>query len=342
LLAIGPILVVLGGLYMYLNGGRYVGTDNAYVHEDKLNLTTDVAGIVKEIPVGENERVTQGQVLVRLDPQVYRIALAAARAQLDTVRNELTTLQANYRQNQAQVELAKSDLAYYEPAYQRQVDLAKRGVASQATLDQARRDYETARQRLVAAERAAEATLAQLGGSADRDIALHPRYQQALAQVDKAQRDLDHAVITAPMEGIVTNVPSLQLGAYLQPGQPAFSLVATDRAWVDANPKETDLTYVKPGDPASVEVDTYPDRVWKGRVASISPASAAEFSVLPAQNASGNWVKVVQRIPVRIALDLSPNAPPLRSGMSAVVEIDTGHQRTLGDLLRTTAHWIGL
>jgi len=342
LLLVGPLAVVIAGLYFYLAGGRYVSTDNAYVKMDKLNITTDVSGIVADIPVKDNQRVQKGQVLFRMDDEPFRIALAAAQAQLGTVRTEIANLQATYRQNLAQIEQAKSDLAFFEATYNRQLDLAKRNVASQAALDQAKRDFEGAKQRLAAAQQQAQAILAQLGGSAEGNVDDHPRVKQAQAQIDKAKRDLARSVVQAPFAGIATNVTNLQIGAYLQAGQPAFSLVGTDRVWVEASPKETDLSFVRPGNTATVTIDTYPHRVWDGRVDSINPASGAEFSVLPAQNASGNWVKVVQRIPLRLEVEVPSDAPPLRAGMSAEIEIDTGHQRTLGDLWTTIRSWTGL
>lgn len=342
LLLLGPVVAVVLGGYAYLASGRYVSTDNAYVRADKLNLATDIAGIVSEISVHENQRVEKGQVLFRLDDRPYRIALAGAEAQLGITRNEIAGLQATYRQNLAQIEQARTDAEFYRTAFARQESLNRRGVATQAVLDQARRDADAARERVTVAERQAEAVLAQLGGNADGRIEDHPRFRAAQAAVDSARRELDHATIRAPAAGIVTNVSALQIGQYLPAAQPAFSLVATDGLWIEANPKETDLTYLKPGDAATVTVDTYPGRTFTGRVLSISPASGAEFSVLPAQNVSGNWVKVVQRVQVRLAVDMPPGGPQLRSGMSANVEIDTGHERTLAGLVGGVRHSVGL
>ena len=342
LLALGPLVLLAAALYLYLTGGRYVTTDNAYVRADKLTVSTDVSGIVAEVAVRESQKVDKGQVLFRLDGEPYRIALAGAEAQLGSVRNEITTLQATYRQGLAQIEQARTDVPFYETTFARQQDLARRGAASQAALDQARRDLAAARDRVMVAQRQAEAALAQLGGTADAPIETNPRFLQAQAQVDKAKRDLARTVVTAPFPGVATNVDALQVGAYLQAGQPGFSLVASDHVWVEANPKETDLTYLKPGNPAELTIDAYPDRTWAASVASISPGSGAEFSVLPAQNASGNWVKVVQRVPVRLRVDVPADAPPLRAGMSANVSIDTGHKRALGDLVAGARHWAGL
>lgn len=342
LLALGPLALLALALALYLAGGRYVSTDNAYVRADKVEITTDVAGFVAEVTVEENQHVEQGQLLFRLDDESYRIALAAALARLESVRNELTTLQATYREKLAELDQARTDLAFYQAQFRRQQDLAARGVAAQAAFDQARRDVDAARARVAVAERQAEATLAALGGTPDAPPESHARFQEARAAVDRADRDLRRTRVHAPLAGVVTNLDHLPLGAYLPAGRAAFALVATQHVWVEASPKETDLTHVKVGDPATVRVDTYPGRVFHGRVASIAPASGAEFAVLPPQNASGNWVKVVQRIPVRLTLDLPEDAPALRAGMSVTVEIDTGRRRSLGGLFADLGRWIGL
>jgi len=341
LLALGPLVVLALGAWIFFAGARYVSTDNAYVRADKLAVATDVSGIVAEIAVHENQRVEKGTVLFRLDGEPFRIALAGAEANLGTVRNEVATLQATYRQNLAQIEQAKTDVVLYQTTYQRQLELSRRGAGTQAAVDQAKRDLDAAQERVRVGERQAEATLAQLGGDLDGAVENQPRVRQAQAGVDKAKRDLDHTIVTAPMPGIAANVDALQVGAYLPAAQTAFNLVATDHVWVEANPKETDLTYLAAGNPAEISVDSYPNREWPATVASISPATGAEFSVLPAQNASGNWVKVVQRVPVRLRVEVPEGAPPLRSGMSVEVSIDTGHRRSWHDLVETVRYWIG-
>ena len=333
LLALGPIVVLAGGLFAYTAGGRYVSTDNAYVHAGKLTVATDVSGIVANVAVKESQKVEKGQVLFTLDQEPFRIALAGAEANLGIVRNQLVTLQATWRQKQAQIAQARTDAAFYETGFQRQQDLLKRGVASQAAYDQAKRDLDAARERVVMAQNDADATLAQLGGKADAPIEQNASYLAAQAQVDKARRDLTRTTVLAPIPGIVTNVDALQVGEYLPAAQPAFSLVSSTDVTIEANPKESDLTYLKEGEPAVVTIDAYPGREWRATVKSLSPGTGTEFSVLPAQNATGNWVKVVQRVPIRLAVDMPAGAPPLRTGMSATVEIDTGHRRHLGDLL---------
>ncbi len=337
LLTLGPLVALGVAAEMYLSGGRYVETDNAYVRAPIMNVATDVPGTVAEVAVHENEHVDKGALLFTLDDEPFRIALAGAKAQLGMVRNDLIALQATYRQNLSAIDQAKSSLDYAQATFDRQLNLQKRGVAAQASLDEARRDLDTAQEQLRGAQRAADATLSQLGGNAEGPVEDHPRMHEAQAAIDKAQRDLTRATILAPWSGTVANVENLRVGAYVTAGQPAMSLVASDALWVEANPKETDLTYLKVGDTAEVSVDAYPDLTWKARVMSLSPATGAEFSVLPPQNATGNWVTVVQRVPVKLALEGRPGAPALMSGMSVDVSIDTGHRRSLWSLLGSTA-----
>jgi membrane fusion protein (multidrug efflux system) len=224
---------------------------------------------------------------------------------------------------------ARTNVDFYQREYQRQADLAGRQVVSQAQLDKARRDLDTARQQAASLVQQLASIAADLNGDPNIPVEKHPRYLAAEAARDQAARDLAHTVVKAPTAGVVTNVDSLQPGEYLAAASPAFSLVAIDHVWVEANPKETQLTYVRPGQPATVDVDTYPGVEWRGEVASLSPASGSEFALLPAQNTSGNWVKVVQRIPIRIRIKTQPGQPPLRAGMSVEVEIDTGHRRNV-------------
>jgi membrane fusion protein (multidrug efflux system) len=335
LLVGGPILLVAVGLFAYLHGGRYVTSDNAYVHADKLAITSEVAGSVVEVAVHDNEPVTVGQILCRLDDSVYRIAVNEARAQLDAARTEVATLRATYRQKQAQIAEAREQAAFAERELNRQQELASGHVATEADLDRARHALEAARSHVTVLQQDAATALAALGGNPDQPDEQFARVAAARAKIEAAERDLGKTVIKAPIAGIVTNVSNVAIGKYLTAGQPAFSLVATDHVWIEANLKETELTYVKPGDPVVVEIDTYPHREWPAKVATIGPATGAEFSVIPAQNAAGNWVKVVQRIPVRIEVEGNNPAEPLRAGMSAEVKIDTGHTRRLGDLTRT-------
>jgi membrane fusion protein, multidrug efflux system len=329
----GPLLVAIVVGWLWLAGGRYVGTDNAYVRADTASIATDVSGLVASIEVSENQQVRQGQELFRLDASSYRIALDQALAELAMARSDLEALRASYAQKQAEIAKARDDIAFYEKEFTRQQDLAGRRVSPQSQLDSATHNLDAARNEVAALNEQLAGIAAQLDGKPDQAVELHPRYRAGLAARDKAARDLDHTIVRAPVDGIVTQVSALQAGEYLPAGQAAFALVAADHVWIEANPKETDLTNVLEGQAVEVTVDTYPGHEWHGIVESLSPASQASFSVLPAQNASGNWVKVVQRIPLRVRVETRADEPPLRAGMSAEIEIDTGHQRSIGRLL---------
>lgn len=323
-----PVALVAGG-YWYVTGGRVMSTDNAYVQADTVGITTDVAGIVAAIDVQNNQLVKKGQVLLRLEQEPFEIALDGAKAQLGTARNEILALKANYKQSLAEIAQAEADIPFYETAFKRQEGLVGSPAASKAAYDQAKQNLDAAEQKVEVAKAKAAAILAQLGGDADKPVEAYPAYLQAKSAVDKGGRDLKETVIRAPFDGIVTNVPSIQVGAYLDAAQQAFSLVSTSNIWIAASPKETELTHVKPGQPVTVSVDTYPGVEWHGTVESISPASGSSFSLLPAQNTTGNWVKVVQRIPMIVRFDDLGGKPPLRVGMSATVDVDTGHARGL-------------
>ena len=332
LFALLPVAVIAGA-YGYVTGGQVMSTDNAYVQAQSVGVATDVSGLVATIEVHDNQHVKKGDVLFRLKDASFRIALEGAEAQLGTVRNQVLTQQAAYKQSLAQIEQAKSDIPYYETVFKRQQDLAASVVASRATYDQAQHELTSMRQKVVVAQAQAQAVLAQLGYDANQPVEDNPFYKQAKSAVDAAERDLDDTVVRAPFDGVVTNVDALQVGSYLRASQSGFSLISDTDLWVEASPKETELTYVVPGQQAVVTVDTYPGTEWTGVVESISPASGSSFSLLPAQNTTGNWVKVVQRIPMRVRLDLS-NKPPLRVGMSVVVAVETGHARGLPTALQ--------
>jgi membrane fusion protein (multidrug efflux system) len=319
---------LVGGGYWYITGGQVMSTDDAYVEADKVGISTDVAGIVKDVDVTENQHVEAGRVLYHLDDLPFRLALERAEAQAGMVGNALNALKANYRDMQAQIKQAQYDIDYYATESRRQQDLLNAHVASQSTFDTARRNLQNAQQKLASLNQQLGAIAANLNGNPDGPVEQNPRYLEALAQRGEAARQLAHTVVKAPFAGIVTDVNSIAPGKYLAASTTAFNLVATDHVWVEANPKETELTYVRLGQPVTVAVDTYPDTQWEGTVESISPAAAQEFSLLPAQNTSGNWVKVVQRIPIRVRVDTSDEyQPPLRAGMSVEVDVDTGHAR---------------
>jgi membrane fusion protein (multidrug efflux system) len=322
-----PLVLIAGG-YWYVTGGQVMSMDDALVEADKVGVSTDVSGIVSEVDVRENQQVKAGEILYRLDDLPFRLALERAEAQLGMVRDDLNALKANYGDMQARIKQAQNDVGYFGTQLRRAQNLLAAHVASQSSFDSARRNLQNAQQTLASLNQQLAAIAASLNGEPGGPVEQNPRYLDALAQRDEAARQLRHASVRAPFTGIVTDVPSIAPGKYLAASTTAFFLVATDHAWIDANPKETELTFVRPGQPVTVTVDTYPDTNWRGTVASISPAAADEFSLLPAENTSGNWVKVVQRIPMRVYVDTTDkNLPPLRAGMSVEVNVDTGHRR---------------
>jgi membrane fusion protein (multidrug efflux system) len=339
LMVVVPLIAVLAGGLSYVYGGRYVSTDNAYVHAAKLMVSTDVSGIVDSVDVREGQSVKAGDVLFRLDPRPFQIALDNAKANLDQTALNIRAMKQDYVRMQNDTAAEQAQVELDQTNFTRNAALLRNATVSQATYDQARYTLETDKAKLQALQQQAAVQLARLGGNPDLPVEQHPQYLQAKAQVDEAQRQLDHTIVRAPFDGVATQVDALQPGTYLVSQTAALTntgaigLVATRDVWVDANMKETDLTHVKPGDRAKVYVDTYPGRVWSGSVQTIAPAAGSEFSILPAQNSSGNWVKVVQRIPVRVRVNVDSQSPPLRAGMSATVEIDTGHRRSLSDLL---------
>jgi membrane fusion protein (multidrug efflux system) len=333
LFALLPIALIVGG-YWYVTGGKIMSTDDAYVNAEKVGVSADVAGIVQEVNVADNQHVTAGQALYRLDPRQFQIALDNANANLKQTALTIDAMKQDYQHMLSDAAAEESQVALDQTNYDRDAALLRSGTVSQAAFDQARYTLQTDKGKLESLRQQAQTQLARLGGDADIPTTQHPQYRQALANVEEAQRELEHSVVKAPFSGIVTNVPSIAPGKYLAASTTAFYLVDTDHVWVDANPKETELTYVRPGQPATVTVDTYPNAVWHGTVESISPAAAQEFSLLPAQNTSGNWVKVVQRVPLRVRVDTSdPSLPPLRAGISVEVDVDTAHARGLPHFL---------
>jgi membrane fusion protein, multidrug efflux system len=329
----GVLAVVVGGGFYWLSGGRWIETDDAYVQADSMTVSTDVSGIVDSIPVREGEAVTKGQILFVLDPQKFQIALDNARDNLAQVRLNVESAKADYQAALRDTAAKQQQVNAAQATYDRYASLVKQRAVTQQETDDARYKLAADQQAVRASESQARALLAKLDGHPDVAVEDMPSFKQAQAQVAEAEREMNHSVVRAPYSGIVTQVNKLQLGMYLGASTAAFGLVSTDHVWVEAEPKETQLTYAKNGDPVDVSFDIYPGRTWKGTVQSVAPATDQNFSLLPAENSSGNWVKVVQRIPVRVRLDIKPGDPPLRAGMSADIDIDTGHVRSLSDLL---------
>ncbi len=329
----GIAVVVVAAFSFWLHGGRYVSIDNAYIRAAKLSLSTDVAGIVADIAVREGQRVRKGEVLLRLDPRKFQIALDGALANLKQAELTIDSMKRDYQRMLRDIEVRQAQMANNEAALERATNLVGSGATTRAIFDTARFAVQADAAAVEALRTQAEVQLAKLNNDTNLDPRQSALYRQAMAQVDEARRQLEQSTIRAPFDGIVTQVDSTQPGMYLAAATAAFGIVSTDRVWIDANPKETEITHVRLGNPATVTVDTYPGRKWQGKVCAISPNSGAEFSILPAQNTSGNWVKVVQRITLRVCIDRQEDDPDLRAGMSVIAEIDTGHKRVLREIL---------
>ena len=329
----GVAIVATVALVMWLFGGRYVSTDDAYVQAAKLMVSTDVSGLVQDVEVKEGQYVKKGDVLFRLDTQPFRIAVQNAKAQLDQTALQIDAMKQDYQRMQANIRSQKAQVELAQRNYDRYARLLQANAISESTYDTARLTLSSAGDQLAALQHAADQQLAMLGGNPDAPTREQPQYLEAQARLNEAQRQLEHSVVRAPFSGVVAEVDSLQPGTLVISAMSAFSttsavgLVATHDTWVEAHFKETDLTHVHQGDPVTFTVDTYPGCTWYGHVGSVSASTGSAFSVLPAENASGNWVKVVQRIPVKIAIDRSSCDRELRLGMSAIASVDTGHRR---------------
>jgi membrane fusion protein (multidrug efflux system) len=324
LLVVVPTIAVLAGAALYLGSGRYISTDNAYVGAQKVLITPDISGKIAGVTVREGQHVKAGDELFEIDPQPYQLAVDQAKAKLVTVRTDFANLKSNVRSLDNLVELGEKNVDLKQRDVDRKQTLAKTNAGSQSDLDTSLAALVMAKLQLQLGEQQRNNSLNQLLGKHDLPIEQFPPYQQAQAALAQAQRDLDHTVLRAPIDGMATQVDNIQLGRFVAAGTPVFAVIDDSAPWVDANPKETDITYLKVGQRVEVDVDTFPNHTFHGTVQSVSPGTGAQFAILPPQNASGNWVKVVQRVPVRIQLDRDPMNSQLRAGMSTTVEIDTG------------------
>ena len=322
-----PTFAALVGSIFYLSGGRYISTDNAYVGAQKVLITPDVSGKVVHVGVREGQQVRPGDELLTLDHEPFQLALDQAKAKLAAARAEYDKLTMNLKTFNTLVELGQNNVDLKQREVQRKSTLVSSMAGSAADLDTSKSALVTAQLQLQLAVQQRDTTLSQLLGNPDLPLEQFPEYAQAKAALDNAQRDLDHTVLRAPISGTATQVDNIQLGRFVTAGTPILSVIDDQGPWVDANPKETDITHLRVGQKATLEVDSFPDHTFKGTVIAVSPGTGAQFSILPPQNATGNWVKVVQRVPVRIAFDKDEDTHLLRSGMSVVVEIDTGHSR---------------
>ena len=328
LLLIGiPALALIVGFGIYITGGRYISTDNAYVGAQKVLITPDISGKVINVAVHEGQHVNPGDVLLTLDPQPFQLALAQAQAKLVTARSDYDKAKANLTSLNTLVELAGKNADLKQRDVDRKTKLAASQAGSPADVDTVTAGLVSAQLQAQFTVQQRDTTLSSLLGDTNLPLEQFPEYAQAKAVLDQAQRDLDHTTLRAPISGTATQVDNIQLGRFVAAGGPILSVIDDAAPWVDANPKETDITYLRVGQKVTLDVDSFPNHTFKGTVIAVSPGTGAQFSILPAQNASGNWVKVVQRVPVRIAFDKAEDLRLLRSGMSVNVEIDTGHSR---------------
>ena len=332
-----PLLLAAAGGYVWATGGRIQETDNANLRQARVSIAADTPGRVITVAVHDNDMVKAGDVLFEVDPEPYRIAVAQADAALEAARLGVGQLRAAYSQAIAQQQMAQGEVAWLEADLRRQQELQKRGVSTQSSLDEAQRSVDKAREQLAAARESVSGALAALGGNAQIETDEHPSVLSAKAARDKAAYQLAQTTVRAPADGIVSQASSFKAGQYVAAGSPLFALVETGDSWIEANFKETQLTHMRVGQTAEVVLDTYPDRTLTATVESIGAGTGAEFSVLPAQNATGNWVKVTQRVPVRLKVEGEDADLPLRTGMSAVVSVDTGVSRGFGPFFGTAA-----
>jgi membrane fusion protein (multidrug efflux system) len=328
----GVIIALVAALAYYLLTGRYESTDDAAVMAAQTSISTNIAGRVVELDVHDNQHVSRGQLLFRLDDQPLRIALQQAQAKLAATRLQIQAARASYLHELDAIAAARATLAYQQREFARQQNLVKSGISSRAQYEATQHALQLAQTDLGAAEQQANTYLALLGGTAKVDISHHPLVLEAQAALDSANLQLSYASIRAPADGVVTKVEQLQVGDYINVATPVFSLISDEDVWVEANFKEDQLSYMRAGQSAEVKIDAFPGRKFKAQVASLSPGTGAQFSLLPPENATGNWVKVVQRVPVRLRLVDAASALPsgaALSGLSATVTVDTGHRRTL-------------
>ena len=327
LLIVLPLIALIGGGTFYLMGGRYISTDNAYIGAQKVLITPDVSGKIIHVAVHEGQHVKPGDELFTLDPEPYKLALDQANAKLVAARTEYSKLKTTVKSLATLIDLAHKNVELKKQDVERKQSLVASQAGSRADRDNAAAGLVTAQLQAQFAQQQHDTTLAQLLGNPALPLAEFPAYVEAKAAVDDAKRNLAHTVVRAPMAGTATQVDNIQLGRFIAAGAPILSVVDDQAPWVEANPKETEITYLRVGQKATIEVDSFPDRVFTGTVQSVSPGTGAQFSILPPQNASGNWVKVVQRVPVRVVFDKGQDTHLLRAGMSVNVDIDTHHSR---------------
>ncbi|MFO1083742.1 MAG: HlyD family secretion protein [Reyranellaceae bacterium] len=334
LLVVVPIAAIVGGGFWWLSGGRFVGTDNAYVKAHIVQIAPEVSGQVRRVPVHDHASVAAGETLLTIESRPFRLALDSAEAELDAARIQVENLRGLWREAVSELAEAEARAAYFQRQWQRQEELAVKGVASASKRDEALNDARGAADRVTTLREKLQRVLTALNGDPNLPPDQHASVRDKMAARERAALDLARTTVRAPVDGVVVNL-RVQQGEQVKAATPLFALVVTSRPWIEANFKETELTHVRVGQKATVVLDTYPDTTWEAIVESVSPATGAEFALLPPQNASGNWVKVVQRLPVKLRLLPHIGEPPLRAGMTATVRIDTERQRRISDVAQS-------
>jgi membrane fusion protein (multidrug efflux system) len=332
-LMIGGVLVFAAiAAAVYLMGGRYVSSEDAYIRANKLMVSTDVSGLVATVNVKEGQRVKAGDILFTIDPKPFRIALDNAKAALAGTVQDVESTRAMYRSALGQIAAQRAQVNVNQQTLNRYEALERDNAIAPMQVDTARAALLSAEATLTSLQQTAATQLAKLGGNPGMPASGTPAYQKAEAAVAEAQRQLDHTVVKAPFAGVVGEVDSLQPGTLVISAMSAFTTTSAvgligDKTWIEADLKETELTHLHPDAAVDIRIDTYPGCHWDGHIDNLAAGSDSSFSALPAENASGNWVKVVQRVPVRIAIDRSSCNVPLRAGLSAVISVDTGKRR---------------
>ncbi|MEM7425673.1 MAG: HlyD family secretion protein [Pseudomonadota bacterium] len=329
-----PAAAALAGVTYYYSGGRYVTTENAFIKAPITSVVSQVSGRVERILVREHDVVVSGQKLLQLERHEFELKVEEAKANLAAVVQEIENSRAELRRVRAEMKVVQERQRYLATAYKREEELAKQGIGLKTKLDEAQHLMLSEERNLIATREKESAALAALGGNPDLPDEAHPKHIAATARLNRAHLDLQRSELIAPATGIVARL-NLERGEYIKDGDDLFAIVQTNDNWVEVNLKETQLTHIKVGQKATFVAESYPDVEWTAEVKGISPATGAEFAVLPPQNASGNWVKVVQRLPVRLRIHRDENAdlPELRAGMSVAVSIDTERQRTAPPLI---------
>src|SRR5271165_6204308 len=339
-LVVVPLVALALGFVWWLHSGRYVSTDNSYVGSAKVLITPQVSGAITAVHVIEGQKVKVGDPLFDIDPQPYEIALRLAQGRLDAAKVEFANLRSSYVSNQDQIRMGQDAVNVRQADFDRKNALATHGSGTTADRDTSMAALIQARQILEFVNLQQATTMVKLGGGLEASIDTFPDYIQAKAGVEDAERNLRNTKVLAPIDGVATQVAQIELGRVAPAGQPVFAVVADHRPWIDANPKESDMTHVREGLRATVTVDAFPDRTWTGSICSIAPGTGAQFAILPPQNASGNWVKVVQRVPLLFCFDPNEDTSGIRAGMSAYLSIDTGRERTLRGIVESVAQWV--